>query len=307
MKNMADFLELFMAKTGYPEDAKDTFRGIHAKLLQTPQAAEQFDSIFARMENGGRKELLDEADALAEALGVHPYSMELYVFMARALPLRERYREAGISEEVYWDTMTDLRAKLVECRDVYGVNGSFVAWWFFGFFDMTRFALGRLQFEIAEFHNDTPYVCGTLTVGSGDSAINIHIPSLGPLPAESVMDALKRAYRFPYFKDVRVQGSDIRPFICSSWLLYPAHREFLPSRMNILKFMDCFDIIRSNEEEEFGNKWRVFGKYKDTAPEDLPTDTALRRAYAERLKAGGKTGGGYGILLFDGERIVNQS
>lgn len=306
MKNIADFLELFMDKTGYPEDAKDTFRNIHAQLLRTSTAAEKFDGILAGMENGGRKELLVEADALAESLGVHPYSMELYVFMVRALPLRERYRQAGIDEQVYWDSMTDLRAKLIECRDVYGVNGSFVASWFFGFFDMTRFALGRLQFEIGQFHHDKPYLWGDLALQSGDNAINIHIPSLGPLPTESVLDALGRAYRFPYFEKVRVQGSDIRPFMCGSWLLYPGHRDFLPSRSNILKFMDCFDIIRCEEEREFGNKWRVFGKDKDTPPENLPTDTALRRAYAERLRAGGMTGSGFGILLFDGEKIVNH-
>ena len=61
MKNIADFLELFMDKTGYPEDAKDTFRNIHAQLLRTPAAAEKFDGILAGMENGGRKELLVEA------------------------------------------------------------------------------------------------------------------------------------------------------------------------------------------------------------------------------------------------------
>lgn len=306
MKNIADFLELLMDKTGFPEDSKDTFRDIHTKLLNNPSAAARFDAICTQIDNGARKEALADADALAESLDVHPYSMELYVFMAKALPLRAQYKAAGYDEQVYWDSMTDLRAKLMECRDVYEINGSFVASWFPGFFEMTRFALGRLQFEITTFNEDKPYICGEYTVHPGDKVVNIHIPSLGPLPTESVLDALARAYRFPYFKDVRVGESDVKAFVCHSWLLYPKHRDFLPPHLNILKFMDCFDIIDFDEEHGFGNQWRVFGKYKDAAPEALPTDTSLRRAYAERLRQDGLTGNGHGILLFDGEKILKS-
>ena len=87
-------------------------------------------------------------------------------------------------------------------------------------------------------------------------------------------------------------------FMCGSWLLYPGHEEFLPKNLNILRFMHDFEIIESREKENFDDAWRVFGRYADEKPENLPTDTALRRAYAERLRAGKPTGYGVGVIVF---------
>ncbi|MBR5619688.1 MAG: hypothetical protein IKW76_08130, partial [Clostridia bacterium] len=81
---------------------------------------------------------------------------------------------------------------------------------------------------------------------------------------------------------------------------------FLPPQSNILKFMDCFDIISSADSEVFNDKWRIFANYKDAEPADLPRDTSLRRAFADRLLAGGKTGSGWGIFFFDGEKILKN-
>ena len=93
-------------------------------------------------------------------------------------------------------------------------------------------------------------------------------------------------------------------FCCGSWLLYPRHREFLPEKSNILRFLDDFEIVSWAEKENFGDAWRVFGRYSELPVEQLPRDTSLRRAYADWLAAGNKTGDGYGLFLFDGEKIV---
>ena len=223
-----------------------------------------------------------------------------------AFVLREKYAERDLPETIFWDSMTDLRAKLVECRAVYGINGSFVASWFHGFFEMTRFALGRLQFEITELSREEPYTCRGRSVREDDKLIGMHIPSLGPLTVDLMLDAFKRAYNFPLFSEVRVPGTDWMPFCCGSYLLYPPHYDFLPPQSNILKFMDCFDIIDYSDSEEFNDKWRIFANYKDAEPADLPRDTSLRRAFADRLLAGGKTGHGWGIFFFDGEKILKN-
>ena len=96
------------------------------------------------------------------------------------------------------------------------------------------------------------------------------------------------------------------PFCCGSWLLYPPHYDFLPPQSNILKFMDCFDILRWEDADEFSDCWRVFASYKDLPPAELPRDTSLRRAFADRLIAGGKTGHGFGAFFFDGENILHN-
>jgi hypothetical protein len=56
----------------------------------------------------------------------------------------------------------------------------------------------------------------------------------------------------------------------------------------------------------FNNAWRVFGKDSDKAPDELPQNTSLQKAYAKHLMAGGKTGSGYGVFFFDGEKIIQS-
>ena len=209
------------------------------------------------------------------------------------------YAREGISDEIYWDTMDDLRCKLLECKEVEGVWGIFVAPWYSGFLAMTRFALGRMQFELTTFGHGT-YEKNGFTVNNNDIVINMHIPSSGkPFDTEARLDAYRRAYKF-FHKD----SSKPAVFVCSSWLLYARHPEFLPEGSNILSFMKDFDIIKSEDSDHFGNDWRVFGGKTDCKPEELPRNTSLQRAYADRLMRGEPTGSGFGVFLFDGENIL---
>ncbi len=306
MKDLTAFLDLFMEKTGYPEDSRETFRDLNRRLLASEDTKAWFDRVVAQYESDDPAPFFPDLDALGDSIAVHKYSIELFFFMYQAWFLRERYAERKLPETIFWDSMTDLRAKLVECRSVYGVNGSFVASWFHGFFEMTRFALGRLQFEITDYSRDEPYVCCGKSVKKGDKLIGMHIPSLGPLSTEVLLDAFRRAHDFPLFSEVRVPGTDWTPFCCGSYLLYPPHYDFLPPQSGILKFMDCFDIVEYDDSETFNDKWRIFANYKDAEPQDLPRDTSLRRAFADRLLAGGKTGHGWGIFFFDGEKILKN-
>jgi len=237
--------------------------------------------------------------ALGERIGCHAYTAEFLFFACAAEPLLARYKAAGISEDIYWDSMRDLLWKFRECLDVHNIPGSFVAHWFPGFFHMKRFALGRLQFEHQTFREES-YSRAGVTLHRGDDVINIHIPSAGPLTKESRMDAYRRAYNF-YIGEF---SGDILPIVCNSWLLYPAHRVFLPAHSNILSFMDDFDIISSAETETFSNAWRVFGADAAKSPADWPQDTSIRRAFRDRILSGGKVGSGYGVILFDGEKIL---
>ena len=214
--------------------------------------------------------------------------------------LRERYAEKGIDEAIFWKSIEDMRWKLRECMDCEEVWGTFVPHWYRGFFEMTRFGLGRFQFEEADFDADYYEKCGN-TLKRGDTVINFHIPSAGPLTDEKRLDSYKQAYKF-------FGGKDGEPtaFVCGSWLLYEGHREFLPENSNILRFMDDFDIIRSADREKFSDGWRVFGKYSNGPVDDLPEDTSIRRAFKQRLQQGKPTGYGYGVFFFDGEKILGK-
>lgn len=206
----------------------------------------------------------------------------------------------GIDEEIFWKSIEDMHWKLLECKECEGVWGTFVPGWYRGFFDMTRFGLGRFQFEETGFDADYYEKCGVV-LKRGDKVYNFHIPSAGPLTDEKRIDSYKQAYQF-------FGGKDGEPmaFVCGSWLLYDGHREFLPENSNILRFMDDFDIIRSQEREKFSDGWRVFGRYSDGPVDDLPEDTSIRRAFKQRLQQGKPTGYGYGVILFDGEKILGK-
>ncbi|MCL2508702.1 MAG: acyltransferase domain-containing protein [Oscillospiraceae bacterium] len=302
MYNKADLTE-FMEKTEFPGEAYSTFFDLDELIYRDAAYSERINALLCRYGNvkiDGMDDTLKALSAFGEEIGVSSYTLHMIYFMYLAPKLRELYRERGIAEEIYWDSMRDLRAKAIECKNVKGVWGAFVGSWFKGFFELTRFALGRLQFEEVEYNRDD-YTKNGFTVYEDQKAYNMHIPSLGPLPEESVRDSFKRAYNF-----WKPEGGEPIVFVCSSWLLFKGHYDFLPKGCNTLKFMDCFDIIESEEQEDFGDGWRVFGKESSGPAEELPEDTSMRRAFKKWILGGNKTGYGFGIIVFDGEKIVNR-
>ncbi len=130
---------------------------------------------------------------------------------------------------------------------------------------------------------------------------SIHIPSSGePFNREARMDSYRQAYAF--FKE-ELGGGPLF-CVCHSWLLYPEYKKILKPGSNIVDFQSDFDIIKA-DAEEFGDAWRVFGPQYTLPAADLPEDTSMRRAFKQHLLSGGTTGEGLGILIFDGEKIVN--
>lgn len=231
------------------------------------------------------------ADDAAKALDVHEYTTELLVFCCLSKRLRERYRERGIDEAVFWNSMVDLRCKADECRAVKGVCGSFVAWWFEGFFNMTRFAFGRLQFELVPFERH--YEKDGKRLSPDSKVINVHIPRTGtPLVKDSCDEAYRRAAAF--FAD-QIEG-DIA-FVCHSWLLYPENETILTKKSNIVRFMKQYDILDVGIDKNKADLWRLFDT-EEQHPDRLPTDTTARRLYVQHIKAGGKLGWGFGVFFY---------
>ena len=74
----------------------------------------------------------------------------------------------------------------------------------------------------------------------------------------------------------------------------------------MVSFAGDWDILSSQESEEFHDAWRVFGAASKLPPEQWPEDTSMRRTYKKWILEGHKAGSGFGVLLFDGEKILNQ-
>ena len=232
-----------------------------------------------------------EKKEVSKQANVHEYTGDLLFFICLARYMKAHYEKQGLDLTLMHDSLYDLKYKLDECLAVCGICGSFVAGWFPGFFNLTRFALGRLQFEIHEFDND--YQAGKTLITKGTKAINMHIPRSGqPLSKELYEHSFALAKEF--YKDIFPQDQPV-PFVCHSWLLYPDTAKFVPAHLNTYKFLSEFTVFESHYNDG-DDLWRLFDTM-ERHPDRLPTDTSLRRAFVQHLKNGGRVGWGFGILF----------
>jgi len=284
------FYEKLSERLSLPQEVRELIFEIKQKLGDLPELQ---NLLFAN-ENTTEK-MQEEIKQLSKGTKIHEYTLSFYILFISAKRLWEVYSERGISEEIFFNTMMDLKYKLDECKMVHDIWGTFVFEWYPGFYHLRRFGLGRLQYDVATYQWDD-YTKNGVTVKKGDPVYFCHIPSAGPLTKELRLDSYKKAFEF--------FGRNPLVIVTDSWILYPGQREFLPSGSNILDFMNDFDIISSEDRETFTNAWRVFGKFHTLPPEQWPQETSLQQAYTGRVLSGKPTGKGRGIIIFDGERIL---
>lgn len=277
-------------RLGFPEEAIEALSADFDKMMTVPGSAQRLlvamdDLFLAEGENYAA--MLHE---VAEQAGVHPYAADMVFAIWCAHSLRYVYKQKGWDEEIFWKSMEDLRYKLMECKNVKGVWGSFVAYWFRGFFIGDRHGLGRLQYEPRELK----FAYGDYK--EGELVYNCHIPSAGPLTPELVLDSLKKAYEFYKPED------GILKVVCNSWMLYPPMYEVYPEGSNLRAFYDLFTILDAKEDTKNHNLWRIYGA--ETEIQRLPENSSLQRRLKSYLLEGKDMGSGYGIILFDGEKVL---
>ena len=232
-------------------------------------------------------------EQLSGELGASVYEVHLVFLLHGALHLRQKYAQNGLPDALFVETMQDLRYKLIECHQVYGVWGIFVLPWYRRCFRLERFQLGRLQYEIRPWTG--PGYGSWLQ--EGEMAFWCHIPSSGPCTPEMVLDSLKQAYDFYNIKGTFAVG-------CKSWMLYPPHFPLFKPGSNLDAFHRLFTVFDKKEREN-EDLWRIFG-FRDVVDlAALPEETSLQRSFAPWLRQGNKMGIGTGILLFDGKKIIN--
>lgn len=293
------FLQELMEKTGFPQEAKAAYLRDVEKL--DPEALEGAEEFF--YENDFSIKLTQPLiDQMAEDAGLSPYTVWGLFLALAAERARKDYLEAGISEEIFWDTFSDLRYKAVECMDNKGVWGTFVAFWYPIFFRCDIVKLGRLEYETITYDGPARTVAG-YTVKPGQKLLNIHIPSSGePFDREARLASYRMAYDF--FREQRGDGPLI--CVCHSWLLYPEYAKVLPRTSNIVSFMEDFTILEI-DDGSFEDAWRVFGPAAEGPTDQLPEDTSMRRAFKSYLLSGGRTGCALGALVFDGRELLREA
>lgn len=240
---------------------------------------------------------LPQALELAGGKGPSEYGAYLAFLVCCACQMRDRF-----FPEDYLPAMADLTAKARECLAVKGELGIFVPQWYDGFFQGTRIAFRRLQFDMLP-------QCGLLLSVNGfalqpeDFALRCHIPSGQPLTLQACVQDLHCAWeRFrPRLRQ------DVLPVLCDSWLLYPAFLPLFGEESNLGIFQRSFHIYEARSQEGFADAWRVFSQPLTQDLGSLPQNTRLQRSFVQYLSQGGSCGTGSGLLLFDGNRILTAS
>lgn len=290
-----------MEKTAFPAEAVD-FLDRAGETLAAQGQEEAFDALTAAYAAGGfhAEAVAPQVESVAKAAGLSPYTVWFFLLAESSKPVREDFAAKGIPEEIFWDTFSDLRAKINECKEVQGVWGNFVAFWYDIFFTGHIVKLGRMEYETAVNEWQDATLRG-VSIPKGSVVRSIHIPASGePFDRETRLASYRKAYEF--FKPELGGGPLV--CVCHSWLLYPPYREILSPTSNIVDFMDDFDIIGQDEDKEFGDCWRLFGRDYQKPTADLPERTSMQRAFKQYLLGGGVPGAGRGVLLFDGEKLL---
>lgn len=189
-----------------------------------------------------------------------------------------RYREAGIAESVFWDTMKCFTRFIGEYYAGFGCYGFDRAWWVGRQLSMQLFRIGELEYEF--------------DMADGKRAISIHIPSDAVLTPKRCRDSYECAVNFigEFFPEAAKDK-----YICCSWLLSPALGELLPEDSRINRFRQGFRVTEWDKESQEFMQW-VY-KRRDIALENLPEESLLQRNMKEYLLKGGKVGEAKGELV----------
>lgn len=243
----------------------------------------------------------DRIDKLADDMGIEKYKFWMAFVEILSLATKEFYRNRAISEEIFYDSMSDIRIWADLYHRTYGEWALEEYDWVTNSLSLDVIRLGRLQFQLIHVDGDyLPFTIGGINVKTGARAINIHIPEGDSITKEKRLDSYRKAYKF-----FNQTGNAV--FVCYSWLIYEKHNEFLDSESNILSFTHDFNIKATYETDS--DLWRIFGKkWEEETGKDfskLPESTKMQKAYKKWLVSGKAAGFSAGFFAFDGENIIS--
>ncbi len=233
--------------------------------------------------------------------------MKLSLVYAFLPVIYNRYIEKGISDEIFYDTMSDIRIWIDDHKARTNEDGLFELNWIMHHMNMTIFKIGRLQYQKFIWPFRTNYNNHGVKIGFGDKFINMHIPRGARLDYDECVKSLDTAKEF--FREFFPDFPNDR-YGCYSWLLYPGNKNFMPEDSNILKFASLYEIIEEHESPRAAYLWLYGKKYKkseliknrkDTGSyghlDELPQNSSLQKSTIDYIKNGGIFGEALGVII----------
>ncbi len=215
--------------------------------------------------------------------------IRLAVILSLAVRVKEKYASAGISEQIYYDTMSDIR---IWCENN-GNKGLKNYGWLKNHVSFELFRLGRLQFQLYECNNKT-LLYNKLPFSFGERLIYVHIPQGERLEKEKCIEAFKQANMFfsKHFPDYKY-----RYYFCESWLLFNNNRDFMDPQSNIIAFSSLFTHCYSVKLDAQAID-RIFKKRR-LLKKNYPESTSLQKRAKEYMLKGNSLGTGIGVVATD--------
>ena len=237
------YLTKFLDDFSFLEEAKKSLLSDYDKLIDLGKSGVIHELVELYRNNSiGYDDGIKTIGDLAQETGIHEYSLVMLYLIFLSDVLKERYKNSGIDESVWFDTISDLKFKTLDCHGLYGVWGTKDADWHKHFFAMTQFGFGKLQFAHGKF--GTQYEKNGIKLQEDSHVLWVHIPRTGgKLDYESVQNAYKKGIAFfrKHFPEYYADNPVV--FVCRSWMLYEKHKQILNPESNFMRFINDFDIF----------------------------------------------------------------
>ena len=197
------------------------------------------------------------------------------------------YKEKGISEDVLTDTLADISRWLDIWSELKGELYLGELDWLSYHLKAKLFKLGRLQFCFAD-----SYEFKERGIKKGDTVIDTHIPSAGPLLIDECEKSFDFAREFfaKFYPEYKWEV-----FTCHSWLLGEDLKEILDENSNIIKFQKLFTIDSQYESDSvlsYTIKWKI---KRDELPL-VDAKSSFAKKVKEKALNGGVFHGGSGYI-----------
>ncbi len=215
--------------------------------------------------------------------------------------LYNEYKKNNISDEIFYNTIKDIKRKFFEGKDLFGVIGTKSEKWQRGFFNLTRFALGYFQYD-TNYVSDCDYNKHGVSVKKGDVLPRLHMPSGENFSAEERLKSYKLAYEF--FKG-KTFNDKLFVMKADTWFIYPDYEDIFP-KGNIHDFRREIDVVSTEEFDVFHEANKLWKLNKDDPIETLEERTSMQRGFKKRLIENKKFGWGHSFIVFDGENILTK-
>ena len=215
--------------------------------------------------------------------------------------LYKEYEKRNISDDIFYNTIKDIKRKFNEGKELFGVIGTKSEKWQRGFFNLTRFALGYFQYDI-DYVSPCNYNKYGVNLKKGDILPRIHMPSGEDFSTKSRLNSYKLAYEF--FKG-KTFNNGLFVMKADTWFLYPDYEEIF-SKGNIHDFRREVDVVYTEDFNFFHEAVKVWKTNKDAPIETLEENTSMQRGFKKRLIENKNFGCGYSFIVFDGENILTK-